>query len=180
MLNHKKLLEKYYSSEELDQRIRQACLRTVQKAAEYEYPELLDKAKATAKAQLSKGYKGFQLQADLYYAAEMQDSKAFSKYMGDVAKVFDDSPAVLFFLVEKAEKNFASNQPIGEKSLQWMELALKKEPSSSGYFKLAQMHARRGQKEHAREYAAQALQLAETNKENTFAIQTFLEKLEKS
>ena len=180
MMQHKKLLEKYYTSEELDQRIRNACLRTAQKAAEYEYPELLDKAKATAKAQLAKGYKSFQLQADLYYAAELQDSKAFSKQMGDADKVFEDSPAILFTLVEKSEKNFASNPQISTKSLQWMELALKKEPSAGGYFKLAQMYARRGQKDRAREYAAQALQMAEANKENTFAIQSFLERLEKS
>jgi thiol-disulfide isomerase/thioredoxin len=179
-LARKKALEKYYTSAELEERIVQACLRTAVKAAEFDYPDLLEKAKAIVKENAPRRYKSVHLQADLLYAAETQDSKAFVKHMGDVEKTFEDEPAILIALAEKAEKSFSSHPQISEKVLSWMEKALKKEETAAGYFKLAQLYYKKGNVSAAREKALKALQIAESKKENTFPIESFIQRLEKS
>lgn len=179
-LARKKALEKYYTAAEIEERIVQACLRTAVKAAEYDYPELLNQAKAIVKENVPRRHKSVLLQADLLYAAETQDSKAFVRYMGDVEKTFEDEPAILIALAEKAEKNFSSHPQVSEKVLSWMEKALKKDETSAGYFKLAQLYYKKGNVSAAREKALKALQIAESKKENTFPIESFIQRLEKS
>jgi thiol-disulfide isomerase/thioredoxin len=175
-IQHQKELEKFYTREEIVDRAIEASRRTVLKAAEFEYPTLLQTAKEKVKTNFPKEYKSFQIEAELMYAAENQDSKAFIKHMNEVEKGIQSAER-LRIMARIADIKFPNNTIIRTKAITWLEKALKQEESSESWFYLAKMYLKNENKSAAAAAAQRALKIAEDKKENTYPIKTFIDSL---
>lgn len=171
-----KPLEKYYTKEELLEKIYQACLRTAAKAGEFEYPELLQKSKEYVKEHCPKLYKTFSLEADLIYAAEAASEDLYRKTLADYTKAFADNLEKIKKSAILSEKHFPNQKEITQAVIKSLETIVKKQPDSEAYFLLAKTSYRAGLRQEAKSYAEKAYDLAEQNKENTHPIRIFLMK----
>jgi thioredoxin-related protein len=175
-VKNQKELEKYYTKEEITERALEASRRTVLKAAEFEYPVLLQTAKEKVKTNFPKEYKSFQIEAELMYAAENQDSKAFIKHMNDVEKGIQSAER-LRIMVRVADVKFPNDITIRTKAISWLEKSLKQEESPETWLYLAKLYLKNENKSAASAAAQRALKLAEEKKENTYLIQSFIDSL---
>jgi len=174
---HQKELEKSFGKEEYEQKLLSACMKTVIKAGEYEYPALLEEAKANVKKHLSAESKKFNLEADLIYATVMKDAALFLKSSNEVHKVFKKNADKLFALAALAENNFAQNTEIIKTALDWATQAVALENTSKHRLLKAMLHEKKGEIALAREEAEQALELAKQVNENPIRIQQFINRL---
>lgn len=176
-LNNKKKISEHYTGEEIDEKIRLVALNSVIKAAEYDYPELADEAKAIVKKHSPGKAKKFNLEADLIYYAAVQNASAFQNTAKDFTKTFGDEPYKLFEASALAEKNFPKDLKVLNEAETWIAKAIKKE-SNFRYFHLqALIQEKLGQNAKAKLSAEQALILAKEKGEPTFQIEKLLKTL---
>lgn len=177
MLDNKKKIAQHYTDEEIEEKIRLVALNSVIKAAEYDYPELAEEAKAIVKKHSPGKSKKFNLEADLIYFAAVQNAASFQNTARDYTKTFGNEPYKLFEAAALAEKNFPKELKVLTEAESWIAKAVKQE-SNFRYFHLqALIHEKLGQNAKAKVSAEQALILAKEKGEPTYQIEKLLKTL---
>lgn len=77
MIQHKKTVVAKHGADKWDNKISHAVAKAVDKAIEYDYPDLLEEAIRMAKKQMVDGSKLIEHQARMLYATSMNDSEAY-------------------------------------------------------------------------------------------------------
>lgn len=110
LINNRKSIEQIMGEEIVADKIEKACQATVEKAIEYEFPELLDEAKQKMKDYLPKRAARFSFLSDLDYCIAMGDSKNYIKCCNDyVKKEAKNDDKELHKLAQQMEDNFSDD-----------------------------------------------------------------------
>lgn len=106
MLSNRNEIAEVIGTELYDSYVMRACDKTIQKAIEYEYPELLTEAITKAKQGLHEHTEAYVHKSHLTYAKEMHDAELYSKSVIALAKMFQETNnASIEDLVAKSADN---------------------------------------------------------------------------
>lgn len=176
-LNNKKKISEHYTNEEIEEKIRLVALNSVIKAAEYDYPELAEDAKAIVRKHVPGKAKKFNLEADLIYFAAVQNANSFQNVGKEFTKSFGNEPYKLFEAAALAEKNFPKDVKLLTEAETWIAKAVKQESNFRYYHLHALILEKLGQNAKAKSSAEQALSIAREKGEPTFQIEKLLKTL---
>lgn len=177
-VGHKKAILQLYTEEEVEARIHDACMHSVIKAAEYDYPELLEEAKQKMRNFAPSGSKRFQHEADMVYAAATVQAGPFLKAAKDFVKLAGKEEASpLFHAAGLAEKNFPREQAVLAEAAKWSRKAAETTEESRYWLLDALILEKQGKVPDAKQSAEKALALAKTNNEPSWQIDKLLQNL---
>ncbi len=181
LVQHKSAIVKMMSKEAVEDKIKAACKKTTKKAIEFQSETLHEEAKAKMKTHCSKHAEAFAYEADLNYYRAMDDSKNYVKVCNNYAKkVVKNDAKQLHFLTKDLKGSFAE-----DKSAMKLAEKLGKKAAENGgiyeyYYTYAEVLMLNGKKSNALKMANKSLQLAEGKKNVERAIQSLIQKIEKS
>jgi len=178
LISHKKEIEKLFSKEEVEEKILEACMQTVFKAAEYDYEELYNKSKETVKTVLPAESKRFNAQADLMFFAILEDEKSFLNASKSYLKVFGNDAKKLAEAAQLTLNRFPKSDKALTDATGWALKAASLEDSASMWFLHAVLAEKTNQIDAAKQSASKALVLAQKNEESTFQIEKLINQLE--
>lgn len=175
LIEHKAAIEKLQGKATVQAAIEKACLATVEKAVEYEVPDLMTDAKGVITKHYPKRAKAFSLEADMQYAIGTKDAnqylKAAKKYISKFAK---KDASKQHAIAVQIHTQFRSS-PVAMKAA---EKYAKKAAESSGnmdyYISYSKILASNNQKEAAVRVLMDARKLAQKKKQPTDKIDQFL------
>lgn len=174
-VKHKKDILKHKTEGEYLKRIEQACKQSVNKAIEYDSPDLLTEAKAKMKSNHSLGHVAFAYEADMRFSAAKKDQKTYIKSADAYAKkVGGKNPEILFDLCKNCLQSFPDNKEILKAAIAYNEKANDLQARPEYGFHLAQLYFTNSQKDKAKAVAQQALDSCEENSSLASQIKRFL------
>jgi len=178
LLANRKEIEKIYSKEEVEEKILEACLQTVFKAAEFDYEELAKNAKETVKSTIPSESKRFNAQADMTFYAVVEDEKNFMNASKAYLKVFENDPIKIKEAAHLTLKHFPKSQKVLTEALGWAARAANGSEKAEDWLFHAILAEKTNQIELAKQSATKALLLAQKNEQSTFEIEKLLQNLE--
>jgi len=102
LVDNRQAVIKLLGEEQYNALVRRACDNTVQKAVEYEYPDLLDEALAKSKQGLTSGAEGYELEARKMYAFAMRDQDSYLKATKALALLYlKEEPTAVAPLIDE-------------------------------------------------------------------------------
>jgi thiol-disulfide isomerase/thioredoxin len=179
LIDNKEAIMALISKENFEKKVRMACLATVDKAVEHQYPELLSEAQTKFGKLLPKDADRFNLETNMVFYSAVADGSSYQKnakkyikkYVGNNSKKINDQVSVMIekfqtdedvmTFAEKYAQKAAENGGLSEYYLNW---------AYTLYF----------QKKYAktRPIAEKALELATEEKANLSPIRTLISKLD--
>ncbi len=139
-------------------RVHKSCIVTVEKAIEFQRPELVDEAKKQMKAALPDFYKEFKLLADIHYAYLSNDIATAIKTTNKYVKKFAKNDAQKLHQHAQLFLQNVSDEKALEKALSWAEQAYNMEKNKNYAKTYLQLLRKNG-------YAAKATTLMEELKD---------------
>ncbi|MCF8246631.1 MAG: thioredoxin family protein [Saprospiraceae bacterium] len=140
-------------------RIELACTNTLQKAIEFQSPELLEEAKAKMKAYYAEKSPAFSAKADYNYHKAAKDAKKFGKSCGAYAKNVAKDPKGLAKLATDIANNFASDKNCMKMAEKYAKEAAVEGNDFHFYASYAEILNANGKKKQALEAANKALEM---------------------
>ncbi|MEM6317955.1 MAG: thioredoxin family protein [Bacteroidota bacterium] len=125
LIANRKSIEKLVGKEAVAERIEQACATTVQKAIEYEFPELMEEANAKMKAHLPKKSERFALLSQLDFCIAVGDAKKYAKCCSNYAKKeAKNDDQELHKLAQQMKDNFRDDPTVMKQAEKYAKKAL--------------------------------------------------------
>jgi thiol-disulfide isomerase/thioredoxin len=178
LLSSRDVIEKLFSVEEVNDKIYKACLKTAYKAADFDYKELKEEAKAQIKEHLPSEYKKFSLQADLVFAAFTFNEKEFLSVGKQYVKVVGQDPEKAFEASLIAEMKFPKSEKVIIEATDWALQAAEKGKKSKFWMHHALLLEKLGRKKEALDSIYKARGLAEKDGDPLFRIEQIIQNLE--
>ena len=125
MISRSKEIKAMVGTEAFDGRVRTVCLQTVDKALEYDYPELMDQAIDVARDHLSSGGKTFGYEARRRYARMINDKENYIIYANLYAKDQKFNNETLEALISEMTQHFKSDKKVMETAAEYVDKSLK-------------------------------------------------------
>ncbi len=160
-VQHRSQLAQLMGSEAVQQRIEEACQRTLDQALEYRSEDLLEEAKAKMKAQCPKQADVFAARADWLFWRSQTDQKACYKAAKQYVRVFFDDAEALDRLAQdivSREVDAPQCLKVAEKSAR---RAVALQPKYNYFYTLARVLMAQQQNEEAIEVAQRGLKEAQ-------------------
>jgi thioredoxin-related protein len=163
LIKNRKSIEKIVGKDLVAQRIEAACQATVQKAIEFEFPELLEEAQQKMKKHLPKKASKFALLSDLDFCIAMGDAKKYAKCCSEyVKKEAKDDDKALHQLAQQMETNFKNDAAIMKQAEKIAKKALEKNKEVLDYhLTYASILSKNGKKSEALKVANNSLDVAQ-------------------
>ena len=161
-------------------RIEFACVNTAEKAAEFQYVELLEEAKSKMKANYPENADAFAAKADLNYFKTTNDAKNYVKACSAYQKeVAHGNPKDLHKLADDILTYFSSDEKCMKVAEKYAREAAEKGKNYEFYLTFAEILSQNGKKKQAIQAAREALELAKaTGDPAERQIQNFIKLLE--
>jgi thioredoxin-related protein len=166
--------------EGLQARIEFACKNTADKAAEFQYPDLLEEAKSKMKANYPEMADAFAAKADLNYYKTTNDAKNYVKACGAYDKeVAHGDPKELHKIAGDILAYFSSDEKCMKAAEKYAKEAAEKGKNFEFYLTYAEILNQNGKKKQAIGAAREALELAKAAGDPAERqIQNFIQQLE--
>lgn len=180
LIDNRSRIEALEGKEAVQQRIQDACLATMQKAVEFQSPELLKEAQDKMKQHYPEVAEGFELSSQMQFAQAMGDGKTYAKTSKKYAqKVLNGQPEELAKLANELVKNFGSEPDAMKQAEAFAEEAAKNGNKYQYYLTYSQILYLSGKAKEGRAAADKALQLARTEgPQAVMAAESFIKKME--
>ena len=180
LINNRKNIEKLMGKEAVNEKIKKACLATVQKAIEFESEFLLDEVKEKMKLHLPKQAQGLTLRADLDFCLAMGDSNKYLKCCSDyVKKEVKNDGKELHQLAQKIEENFKNDEKAMKQAEKLAKRALDTDKEMVKYhLTYASILDRNGKKSEALKVANKSIEIAQKQGGDIRAIQKLIKRIE--
>lgn len=145
----------------LRSKIETACQNTVDKAIEYEMPELMDNAKNIMKTHYVEKAENFGIKADLDYYKSIEDQKSYMKACSEYAKkVVNSDPKALDNLAKDIESHFGDDSKCMKAAEKYAKEAAESNKHYAYYLTYANILNENGKKSDALKAAKKSLELA--------------------
>ncbi len=177
-IEHRKAIEGIYAKEEVEDRILDACLTTVVKAADYDYEALKDKAKAVVKQHVSHESKSFNARADILFYARLQDKNSFLSSSKDYVKLFKKDEERLYESALLALRYFKDEEAVLEKAEEWAKMASKDSDDHEKWYTYAVIAEKNNNIDAALIAVKTAKEKAESAEKSTWQIDRLINNLE--
>jgi thiol-disulfide isomerase/thioredoxin len=180
LIEHRKKIEALEGAAAVQQRIEQACEATLQRAIEFQSQDLLREAQAKMKANAPEAAEKFELEAEMRFAKETNDGKAYAKASKKYAKnVINDDPAELYKLAGELAKHFSSEPEAMKQAEAFAADAAQKGNKYQYYVSYAHILQMNGKAKEARAAAEAALALARSESPSAVAmVENFIKQME--
>jgi len=164
LIADRKGIEKIFGKELVDARIEKACQAAVEKAIEYEFPELMEEANAKMKANLPKRAARFAILSQLDFCVAMGDAKKYAKCCSDyVKKEVKNDDKELHKLAQQMATNFKGDKEVMKQAEKIAKKALDKNDEVIDYhLTYAFILNANGKKSEALKVANNSISIAET------------------
>lgn len=168
LLDGVKVLEKEYGYDLVNEKIKSACLKTVKKAIEFDYPELADEAIALYKKAYSKDASRFEIESKRFYAVSLLKFDEWenlnAKYLKKYAK---KDPDAIKSIIRDMSKYFPKH-PKGKVAMEkYYDSLLKIEDSSDNYFSYIRLLIENRNLSKALSITNEAIEKAQSKEEDT-------------
>jgi tetratricopeptide (TPR) repeat protein len=152
----------------LDNRIEQACRKTVKKAVEFRSETLLAEAKEKMKAGRPDRAESFNYEADMAYFSATKDSKKYLKAATGFQKVnVKNAAAGLHRLVHEMLRAFPDDPKVLEQAASYAETAAENGGLPEYYLTLADIYKRQGKRAEALKTARKGLEVIGEKQDNS-------------
>jgi thiol-disulfide isomerase/thioredoxin len=178
LIENRKAIEALMTKEAVEGQIIAAALKTVIKAADYDYEELLESAKEVVRKQVPSKSKVFEGRADVNYYAIIRQEKSFLNAAEQYLKTDRTSPLILQEITLLADKHFARSKGAQFKALEWAEQYGKTANTAESWMLHAKIAERLNQIEVARSSASKAFEQAKSAGEPTWQIEKMINNLQ--
>lgn len=180
MVENKKQIGMLVGLDALNKQIELACQNTVDKAIEYEMPELMDDAKAKMKANYPARAEKFAIKADLDYYKAIEDQKSYMKACSEYAKkVVNENPKALNRLAKDIESHFGGSSKCMKAAEKYAKEAAESNKHYAYYLTYANILNENGKKDDALEAAKKSLELAKPSGRGAqMAVQKMIKRIE--
>jgi len=149
-----------FGQEALDNRIEQACRKTVKKAIEFRSETLLAEAKEKMKAGRPTRAESFNFEADMAYFSAVKDSKKYLKAAAGFQKsTVKNSAAGLHRLVQEMLRAFPDDANLLSQAAGYEKTAAENGGLPEYYLTLADIYKRQGKREDALKTARKGLEV---------------------
>lgn len=179
MEEHKSALIKLVGKESYEEHVEKACIKTVQRAIDYETPSLIADAEAAMKRNIPDKAQAFSTKSHMEYAREMNDEEVYLKNTKVYYKKYaQESPKLMSTLAKEIMEEFPSNKElmgIAEKSAAG---ALDKDESLTNYYVYATVMHRNGKNEKAVAVLEKGIKFGRENSQNTKILETLKSKIQ--
>jgi len=180
MIENKKEIGILVGLDALQKKIEQACQNTVDKAIEYEMPELMDDAKKKMESHYAARAENFAIKADLDYYQAIEDQKGYMKACSDYAKkVVNANPKALDKLAKDIESHFGGNSKCMKAAEKYAKEAAESNKHYAYYLTYANILNENGKKDDALKAAQKSLELAKpAGRGAQMAVQKMIKRIE--
>ncbi|HMV23659.1 MAG TPA: thioredoxin family protein [Saprospiraceae bacterium] len=145
MIKNKSAVIGLVGKDAFNEKVKQAADNTVNKAIEFQSPDLLTEAKAAVKANYPEGYEEFNYTADLKYYKSVGEMENYSKTALEYAqKYLKKDSEQLFKLASDLEAHYFNIPLAMEVAEKIAALSLKNEPKAEYYYLYARLQERNG------------------------------------
>ena len=124
LIQHRKALQPYKTDQEIQEKVRDACDATVQKAVAYQTPELLNAAKDGMKQIDANFAKEYSLIADVAYAQGLEDWSAYASAADKYAKKYGKKNHKILHEYAFTLGGHTREKKLLQKAEQWVNQAL--------------------------------------------------------
>ena len=181
MVDHKSQIIELKGKEALADKVEEACCKTVEKAIEYESPELLTSAKEKIKKNAKSKYKSFDVKSDMDYYLGTGDTESYLKKTKEyVQKIIKKDPEKLNKVAQELVTEFKTNKDALSIAGETMKKSIKLRDSSESRLTYATILIHADQNAEALKQANQALEIAKDNGEPVKKIQGVIQYLKSS
>lgn len=179
-IEYRDQIAKYYSETEIQDRILAACQATVQKAIDFEFPELMETAVEKMEAHYSAEAEEFEIRSKMRYALAMKNAEGYIDAAKDlVKKVIKKDKEAQHDLALDIMKNFENDRDAMEEAEDIAEDAADDSGEYHYYITYAHILKRNGKKEKALEAAEEAKELAsKISPRDVRMVEAFMRKLQ--
>lgn len=181
LMENKKYYEKTYGEKEFEDRINMICWKTVQKATEFEYYDLVIEAKDKLKDAKIGDAKLFSYEADMYYGKEMKEAQIYFKALDNYYKKYaKKDPVLIKTCITDLGTYFETNKDATERAEKFGKDLIKKEESVENLMLYSNVLYKNGKTEKALEEANKSLALAKKEGKPAHTIERFIRFLKSS
>ncbi len=181
MVDHKSQIIKMKGEAALVEKVEEACCKTVEKAIEFESPELLSAAKEKLKKNAKAKYKSFDVKSDMdYYLGTGDIDNYLKKSKEYVSKIIKKDPVELKKMAIDLTTEFKDNPAALSLAGQSIQKSIKLEDSAESRMTYATILIHSDQKSEALKQANQALEIAKDKGEPVKKIQGMIQYLQSS
>lgn len=150
-------LKKEFGTELWDEKIEQISWKTVEKAIEFEYMDLLDEA-VEVMNQNHSNPKPFEYEAKMMYHSFMKNAQEYEKYNKDYYKKYaKKDPNLIKTLIDQMKSRFLENKDIMENAEDYAKQLTKLEKTEAHYIEYIQMLTVNNKKDKAKEVCEDAI-----------------------
>lgn len=180
MIENKKQIGMLVGLDALQKKIEQACQNTVDKAIEYEMPELMEDAKSKMKTYYAARAENFGIKADLDYYQAIEDQKSYMKACSEYAKkVVNENPKALDKLAKDIESHFGGDSKCMKAAEKYAREAAESNKHYAYYLTYANILNENGKKDDALKAAQKSLELAKpAGRGAQMAVQKMIKRIE--
>ncbi len=180
LVNNQKSIERQMGKEAVTEKIKRACLATVQKAVEFESEFLLTEAKEKIKRHLPKQAQRLILRSDLDFCLAMGNASKYLKCCSDyVKKEVKNDDQELHQLAQKIEANFKDDEKAMKQAEKLAKKALDQNEEILEYhLTYASILNKNGKKSEALKIANQSMEIAQKQGGNVREIQKLIKRIE--
>ena len=181
MIKHKSAIEKITSKEAVKNKIELACIKTAEKAVEFQNEELHKEALKKMKKHYPEKYTEFAIASDMKFCLACGDGKKYLKACEKYAKKEAKKDAEkLNGLAVAIYQNFPKDQKALKQAEKYAKKATENGNAYNYYLTYADILVQNGKKEKALEMANKSLELAQGNRGIERTVQRLIQKIEKS
>jgi len=181
MVDHKSQIIKIKGEAALAEKVEEACCKTVEKAIEFESPELLSSAKEKLKKNAKSKYKSFNVKSDMdYYLGTGDVDNYLKKSKEYVSKIIKKNPEELRKMAIDLTTEFKDNPEALSLAGESIQKSIKLQDSAESRMTYATILIHAEQKSEALKQANQALEIAKDNGEPVKKIQGMIQYLQSS
>lgn len=139
-LSYQKKIEQLHGKKAFLETSHNAYLKTVDKAIEYEYRELIDEAISSYKKIDKKAAETFALEANLKYYTAYANAEGYEKHLGKYyKKVAKKDEVKLSNLISQIESGFPKNTKLQDKAIDYCKQWVSINPSEKSYIRYLEM-----------------------------------------
>lgn len=178
LIQYKDKIITLYGEKAYNERIKNACENTTEKAIKYKNMPLHEEAKAKMKKHYPSEAEAFALDADLKYYLSTNDVKNYIKACENCAKEdYKNDPAKMHDLAVQMTRSFPNEATVLKSAEKFAKRAAENGNEPNYYFSYAQLLLKNNKKEDAKKAANKALEMAKTQKKDTNQIEYFIQSL---
>ena len=173
-------MEKLYGEDVVADHIEAACDATIQKAIEFEFPDLVAEAQEKMEKHLPKRANSFRLLSDMRFCAAMGEAQAYTKSCLEYAKKeVKNDEAALHELAQEMHGNFKDDPTVMREAEKIAKKAVDKNKDNLDFhLTYAAILNQNGKKDEARKMAMRSLQLAQENGGDLRSVQRLIKRIE--